>query len=141
MPGYYIMDLNKGIAATMAEHQPSAQYIAACKWMTEADLDVFVSQFSRTGFQGGLNYYRVASDAALWGELTSFAGKTIDVPACYIAGSNEWAAYQNPGALEAMGSVCTKSKGTRFVPHAGHSVVEEKPDVVNRILIEFVKSV
>jgi pimeloyl-ACP methyl ester carboxylesterase len=141
MPTYYIMDLNKGIAATMAEHQPSAQYIAACKWMSEADLDVFTSQFSRTGFQGGFNYYRVASDPALWDELKSFAGKTIDVPACYVAGGNEWAAYQNPGAFEAMGKVCTQLKGTHFVSHAGHSVVEEKPDEVNRILMEFVKSV
>lgn len=141
MPTYYIMDLNQGIAATMAEHQPSAEYIAACKWMTEADLDVFASQFSRTGFQGGFNYYRVASDPALRGELESCAGKTIDVPACYVAGGNEWAAYQNPGAFESMGKVCTQLKGTHFVPRAGHSVVEEKPDEVNRILIEFVKSV
>ena len=141
MPTYYIMDLNKGIAATMAEHQPSAQYIAACQWMTEADLDVFTSQFSRTGFQGGFNYYRVDSDEALWDELKIFSGKTIDVPACYIAGDREWAAYQRPGAFESVGKVCTQFKGAHFVPHAGHSVAEENPDEFNRLLIEFLKSV
>jgi hypothetical protein len=39
MPTYYIMDLNKGMAETMAEHHPSADYIAACHWLTEADVD------------------------------------------------------------------------------------------------------
>ena len=137
MPTYYIMDLHKGVAATMAEHQPSSDYIAACKWMSEADLEVYASQFSKTGFQGGLNYYRVDSDESLWDELHSFAGKTIDVPACFIGGANEWAVYQSPGAFQAMHTVCTQFKGAHLVPKAGHSVVEEKPDSVNRLLIEF----
>ena len=139
MPTYYIMDLNKGIAATMAEHQPQPSCIAACQWMTEADLEVFASQFTRTGFQGGLNYYRVAADPAFEGELKSFAGKTIDVPACYIAGGREWGAYQSPGAFETMDKKCTQLKGIHFVPHAGHSVVEEQPEAVNRILLEFLR--
>ncbi|HWM69296.1 MAG TPA: alpha/beta hydrolase [Steroidobacteraceae bacterium] len=137
MPTYYIMDLNEGVAQTMAEHQPSSEYIAACRWMTEADLQVYATQFSRTGFQGGLNYYRVDYDEPLWNELNSFAGKTIDVPACYIGGANEWAVYQNPGAFQAMHTVCTQLKGTHLVPKAGHSIVEEKPDSVNQLLIEF----
>ncbi len=141
MPTYYIMDLNKGIAATMAEHEPTLSYIAGCQWMTEADLEVFTSQFSRTGFQGGFNYYRVAADPALSDELNSFEGKTIDVPACYIAGGQEWGAYQSPGAFQTMDKKCTQLKGTHFVPHAGHSVVEEQPDAVNKILLDFVRQV
>jgi pimeloyl-ACP methyl ester carboxylesterase len=137
MPTYYIMDLNKGIAATMAEHQPSPVEIAACRWMTEADLQVYSQEFMRTGFQGGLNYYRVEFDPGLDGELNAFAGKTIDVPACYIGGSSEWAVYQSPGAFERMHSVCTRLKGVHLVDGAGHSIVEEQPEAVNRILIEF----
>jgi pimeloyl-ACP methyl ester carboxylesterase len=56
MPTYYIMYLDKGVAATVAEHQPSSAYVAACQWMTEADLRVYSREFQRTGFQGGLNY-------------------------------------------------------------------------------------
>ena len=141
MPTYYIMDLNKGIAATMAEHQPTPNYVAGCQWMTEADLEVFTSQFTRTGFQGGFNYYRVAADPALSDELNSFAGKTIDVPACYIAGGQDWGAYQAPGAFQNMDKVCTHFKGAHLVPHAGHSVVEEQPDAVNKILLDFVRQV
>jgi pimeloyl-ACP methyl ester carboxylesterase len=131
MPTYYIMDLDKGVAATMAEHKPSPTQVAACKWMMEADLQVYSQEFQRTGFQGGLNYYRI--DGA-------YSGKTIDVPACYIGGSREWAVYQSPGSFERMHSVCTRLKGVHLVPGAGHSIVEEQPEAVNRFLIDFVAS-
>jgi pimeloyl-ACP methyl ester carboxylesterase len=121
----------------MAEYQPSSEYIAACKWMTEADLQVYATQFSRTGFQGGLNYYRADYDEPLWNELNSFAGKMIDVPACYIGGAKEWAVYQNPGAFQAMNTVCTRLSGAHLVSGAGHSIVEEKPDSVNQLLMDF----
>lgn len=140
MPTYYIMDLNKGMAETMAEHHPSLQYIAECRWMTEADLDVYAAQFSRTGFQGGLNYYRVDADDSLWNEQHIFAGRTIDIPACYIGGAREWGVYQTPGAFQAMAQACTRLQGRHLVRDAGHSVVEEKPGPVNRILIDFLKT-
>lgn len=69
--------------------------------------------------------------------MNAFAGRTIDVPACYIAGSREWAPYQSPGAFEGMHSVCTHLEGVHFVEGAGHSVVEEQPGAVNRLLIDF----
>jgi pimeloyl-ACP methyl ester carboxylesterase len=141
MPTYYIMDLNKGVSETMTEYQPSSKYIAACKWMTEADMQVYATQFSRTGFQGGLNYYRASYEEPLGNELNSFAGKTIDVPACYIGGAKEWAVYQSPGAFQAMDTVCTQLRGVHLVPDAGHSLVEEKPDSVNRLLIEFLNKI
>jgi pimeloyl-ACP methyl ester carboxylesterase len=134
MPTYYIMDINKGMAETMAEHQPSSEYIAACQWMTESDLDVYTAQFARTGFQGGLNYYRVVADDALSNEQHS---KTIDVPACFIGGAREWGVYQSPGAFQAMSKACTRLHGKHLIAHAGHSVVEEKPSLVNQLLIEF----
>jgi pimeloyl-ACP methyl ester carboxylesterase len=136
MPTYYIMDLDKGISATMAEHAPQPAEIASCRWMREADLQVYATQFARTGFQGGLNYYRVEFDAKLDGELNAFAEKTIDVPAYYIGGSQEWAVYQSPGAFEGMHSVCTQLKGTTLVAGAGHSLAEEQPEAVNRLLID-----
>jgi pimeloyl-ACP methyl ester carboxylesterase len=120
---------------------PSKSQIAACKWMTEDDLAVYSSEFIRTGFQGGLNYYRVAEDPRFRADLRSFAGRTIDVPACYIAGDKEWAVYQTPGAFEAMQTVCTRLLGNHLVPGAGHSVAEERPEEVNRLLIEFLRQV
>jgi pimeloyl-ACP methyl ester carboxylesterase len=137
MPTYYIMDLDKGVAATVSEYQPSSAYIAACKWMTEGDLQVYSQQFQRTGFQGGLNYYRIDGVFSPESGLSAYSGKKIDVPALYIAGSQEWAIYQSPGSFERMHSACTQLKGIHLVDGAGHSVVEEQPKAVNRLLIEF----
>ncbi|HEY2532475.1 MAG TPA: alpha/beta hydrolase [Xanthobacteraceae bacterium] len=139
MPTYYIMDLDKGIAATLAEYKPSSAQIAACKWMTEADLQVYSREFQRTGFQGGLNYYRIDGVFGVDSGLNAFSGRTIDVPACYIGGSNEWAVYQTPGAFERMRTACTRLKGVHLVPGSGHSVAEEQPEAVNRRLIEFLQ--
>jgi pimeloyl-ACP methyl ester carboxylesterase len=140
MPTYYVMDLDKGIAATMAEVMPSKAQIAACKWMTEKDLRVYSTEFARTGFQGGLNYYRVGEDARFGGELRSFAGRTIDVPSCYIGGDSEWAVYQTPGAFEAMNTVCTRLLSVHLVKGAGHSLGEEQPEQVNKLLMDFLSA-
>jgi pimeloyl-ACP methyl ester carboxylesterase len=139
MPEYYIMDFNKGIAETMAPRMPSKAYIAACKWMTEADLRVYSSQFSRTGFQGGLNYYRVGNDPRFSTELKAFSNRTIDVPACYIGGERDWATYQTPGAFEGMRTACTQLLGVHLIAQAGHSLAEERPDQVNEVLLAFLR--
>ncbi len=42
-------------------------------------------------------------------ELQLFAGRTIDVPSMFIAGSSDWGTYQRPGAFERMQeSACTQ---------------------------------
>lgn len=133
MPAYYIMDFDKGIAETMAAAMPTKEQIEACRWLTEADLKVYSTEFLRTGFQGGLNYYRTGSGA----DLKAFAGRTIDVPACYIGGANEWAVYQAPGVFEGMNKICTQLRGVHLVPKAGHSLAEEQPEAINKLLLEF----
>jgi len=130
MPEYYVMDLDKTTAETVAAIMPSKAQIAACKWMSEKDLQVYSAEYLRTGFQGGLDYYR--------GDLTAFAGRTIDVPACYIGGASEWGVYQTPGAFEAMQhGACARLLGVHLVKDAGHSVVEEQAEQVNRLLKKF----
>jgi pimeloyl-ACP methyl ester carboxylesterase len=137
LPEYYVMDLDKTTAQTMAAVMPSKTQIAACKWMTEKDLEVYCTEYMRTGFQGGLDLYRVQEVA---GDLAAFAGRTIDVPACFIGGASDWGVRQTPGAFEAMQhGACTRLMGVHLVKDAGHSVVEEQPEVVNRVLIEFLR--
>jgi pimeloyl-ACP methyl ester carboxylesterase len=58
MPAYYVMDFHKGMAETVAEEMPSANEIAACNWLTDKELAVYATEFARTGFQGGLQWYR-----------------------------------------------------------------------------------
>jgi hypothetical protein len=116
MPTYYVMDLDKGIAATMAEHQPQPAEIVTRKWKTDADWELYASQFTRTGFQGGFNYYRVELDPGLDGELKAFAKRTIDVPACYIGGASEWAVYQSPRLISAYALGVSATEGCSLGP-------------------------
>ena len=142
MPEYYVMDLHKTVAQTMAEHMPSKAQIAACTWMTESDVQVYSTEYVRTGFQGAINSYRLLTSSRYEWELDSFSGRTIDVPSCYIAGASEWGVYQSPGAFETMQkSACTRLLGVHLVRGAGHSVAEEQPNEVNRLLIEFLQQV
>lgn len=142
MPTYYIMALDQGIAETMEAHMPSQAQIAACRWLTEQDLQLYSAQFVRTGFQGGLNYYRVLTDPRFDAELKSFSGRTIDVPAMFIGGARDWAVHQSPGAFEGMQhGVCTRLLGVHLIEGAGHWVAEEQPRQVNQLLIDFVHRV
>jgi pimeloyl-ACP methyl ester carboxylesterase len=137
MPTYYIMDLTKGMAETAAEHMPSAEEVAACGWLTDA-LSVYAHEFARTGFQGGLQWYRCLVGKYVT-ELELFSGRTIDVPACFIAGKSDWGVYQFPGALERMETTaCTQWRGTHLIGGAGHWVQQEQPEEVSRLLLEFI---
>jgi len=140
MPTYYIMDLNQGIAETMAAHMPSQAQIAACRWLTEEDLQVCSTEYVRTGFQGGLNYYRILTDPRFDAELNSFSGRTIDVPAMFIGGARDWGVYQSPGAFEGMQhGGCSRLLGVHLIDGAGHWMAEEQPQQVNQLLIDFLR--
>ena len=104
VPTYYVMDRDKGMAETVAPFMPSAAEIAACKWLTDAELGVYVSEYARNGFTGALQGYRVrrGNDPRTLAELRTFAGRTVDVPICFIAGKSDWGSYKTPGELEAM---------------------------------------
>ena len=140
LPSYYVMDLHAGMAATVAAEMPSAAQIAACRWLPDAALRVYSSEFQRTGFQGGLNWYRCAIDDAHQAELQVFAGRRIEVPALYLAGRADWGSYQRPGALQAMqAGACAQLRGVYFIDGAGHWVQQEQPEAVARLLLNFLR--
>ena len=138
MPTYYIMNLHENMAQTVAQEMPSREEIAACRWLTEDELAVYAAEFARTGFQGGLQWYRARWAPPLARLLELFAGRTIDVPACFISGARDWGNYQRPGDLGAMETrACTDYRGTHLVDGAGHWVQQEQPEAVVRLLGEF----
>jgi pimeloyl-ACP methyl ester carboxylesterase len=138
LPRYYVMDLDKGMAEQVAAEMPSAADIAANRWLTEAELDVYTEEFGRTGFQGGLNGYRGSPSD---GDLQIFAGRTIDVPSTFMGGKSDWGVYQNPGALDRLEkTITTNYKGTHLVDGAGHWVQQEQPAILSRLLLDFLKS-
>jgi pimeloyl-ACP methyl ester carboxylesterase len=141
LPTYYVMDLAKNMAETVAEEMPSAESIAANKWLPDRELSFYSAEYGRTGFQGGLQWYRCGTSAAFVPELETWSGRSIDVPSCFIAGKQDWGTYQRPGVYEAMQQrACTRMLGCHLVDGAGHWVQQEQPDQVNRLLLDFLKT-
>jgi pimeloyl-ACP methyl ester carboxylesterase len=140
MPTYYVMDLNETMAETVAHVMPSPAEIAACRWLPDSDLAVYSAEYERTGFQGGLQWYRRGTGGLDTAELELFAGRTIDVPAIFIAGSSDWGVYQRPGAVERMQeSACTRMQGCHLLDGAGHWVQQEQWEKVSELLVGFVR--
>src|SRR5712671_1725474 len=142
IPTYYVMEKDKGMAATVAPFMPPADYIANCKWLTEAEVDVYATEYGRTGFTGALQGYRVrrGSDPRSIAEMHTFSGRTLDVPSQYIAGKSDWGVYQTPGAVDKMrNSACTRMVGFHLLDGAGHWVQQEQPEQVSKLLVQFLQ--
>jgi pimeloyl-ACP methyl ester carboxylesterase len=138
LPTYYVMDRDVGMAATVAAEAPTAAEIAACRWLTEDELAVYSSEYARTGFQGGLNWYRCRFVGAYTAEAEIFSGRSIDVPSAFISGQSDWGVFQTPGAYETMQSkACSDMRLCELVPGAGHWVQQEQPEAVLRLLLRF----
>ena len=143
IPTYYVMERDKGMAETVAPFMPSAAEIAACKWLTDAEVDVYASEYARTQFTGALQGYRVrrGSDPKSLAEMRTFSGRAIDVPSMFVGGKSDWGTYQTPGAVDRMRtSACTHMVGFQLLDGAGHWVQQEQPEQVSRLLIEFLRS-
>ena len=140
LPTYYVMDFAKGMAATVAEEMPSAAAIAANTWLPDRELSFYSGEYARTGFQGGLQWYRCGTSGEFIPELQIWSGRSIDVPSCFISGKHDWGTYQRPGVYEAMQSTaCTRMIGCYLVDGAGHWVQQEQPAEVSRLLLAFLR--
>ncbi|HJU16405.1 MAG TPA: alpha/beta hydrolase [Stellaceae bacterium] len=140
MPTYYIMDRDKGMAETVAAEMPSAAQIAACRWLPDDELAVYSAEYERTGFQGGLNWYRSRIAGLYNAEQEVFSGRAVDVPAIFISGKSDWGVRQRPGAFERMQKVaCPRMVGSHLLDGAGHWVQQEQSGKVAELLIEFLR--
>ncbi|MEO8040386.1 MAG: alpha/beta hydrolase [Betaproteobacteria bacterium] len=140
LPTYYVMDLDRNMAQTVAPEMPSPADIAACRWLPDDELRVYSTEYRRTGFQGGLQWYRCATGAKYIGELQLFSGRTIDVPSLFIAGHSDWGVYQKPGDIEKMQTrICTRMMDCHLLNGAGHWVQQEQPEEVSRLLLHFLE--
>ncbi len=141
LPTYYVMDFAKDMAATVEEEMPDAASIAANKWLPDSELSFYSAEYGRTGFQGGLQWYRCGTSGTFTSELQIFSGRTIDVPSCFISGKQDWGTYQRPRVYEAMqNKACTNMIGCHLVDGAGHWVQQEQPAEVSRLLLAFLQN-
>lgn len=140
MPTYYIMDLERGMAETVAAEMPSAAVIAGCAWLPDHELRVYSREYERTGFQGGLQWYRCRTQGIGMAELQVFYGRSIEIPSMFIAGAQDWGIFQTYGALDRMQTTaCTQMRGCHLLKHAGHWVQQENPLGVISLLLTFLR--
>lgn len=139
LPAYYIMGATQTMAEAVAPFMPTNEEIAHCAWLPEADLRVYVQEYQRTGFQGGLQWYRCGTDLQLFAQLgEQWGGQRIEVPSAFIAGAADWGVYQMPGAYESMQTkACSQMRLCQLIPKAGHWVQQERPPEVNALLLSF----
>lgn len=141
MPSYYCMPADRTMAEIVAADMPTQEQARGCAWLSEFDLDVVAGEFARTGFQGGLQWYRSAMSGAMARGLSLFAGCKVQAPVLFIAGAGDWAPYQSPGALEAMRSrLALAPVPIHFVPGAGHWIQQEQPARLVEMLAPFLSN-
>ena len=140
LPTYYVMDLANGMAATVAEEMPDTGAIAANAWLPDSELAFYSGEYARTGFQGGLQWYRCGTSGVFTAELQTWSGRSIDIPSAFISGKQDWGTYQRPGVFGAMQTkACTNMIGCDLVDGAGHWVQQEQPAEVSRLLLAFLQ--
>ncbi|KAJ9653800.1 hypothetical protein H2198_007089 [Neophaeococcomyces mojaviensis] len=146
MPHYYIMPLHKtmreAVEQDMADQSPSTY---GTRWLSDADVAVYVDEYTRTTFGPPMNWYRIQTNPEAASDAIVFAGRKLAVPTKFVSGRQDWGTYQEPGAVEAMENGRSVEKGsylgTVIVDGAGHWVnqerwercVEEIVDVAGRV--------
>ncbi|GAB4006872.1 alpha/beta fold hydrolase [Nocardioides ultimimeridianus] len=108
-------------------------------WMSEADLDVYVAEFAHHGFAGPLHRYRnVDRD---WEDLAVLRHRPIDVPALFVGGELDGPTVWGRPAIERFPKTLPRLHRSEILPGCGHWVQQERPDDVNALLLDFLRSV
>jgi pimeloyl-ACP methyl ester carboxylesterase len=104
-------------------------------WLTEQDIDFFTGEFERTGFRGGLNWYRNIDRN--WELATFLSGAKLRQPALFVAGEFDPVITMYQEAFNAMEQTVPNLKKKVLLSGAGHWIQQERPTDVNQLLIEF----
>ena len=108
-------------------------------WLSEADLDTYAAQFTRSGFRGGLNWYRNIDRN--WELLAPYAGAAVTVPALYMAGDLDLV-VAFPRMKEVIADLkrfVPQLRGSVMLPGCGHWTQQERANEVNSGIIEFLR--
>jgi pimeloyl-ACP methyl ester carboxylesterase len=106
-------------------------------WWNEADTAHGIAEFTRTGFRGGLNWYRNLRRS--WELLAPWRGQAIRQPSMFVAGASD-DVLKFPGAkpqIENFGKTLPGLRGCHILEGAGHWIQRERAQAVNSLLIDF----
>ena len=105
-------------------------------WLTDDDLAFYVGEFERTGLTGGFNRYRnIERD---WTELAPWRFAPITVPALFVGGDRDGPTLLGRRAIERFDQTLPALTRSVVLEGCGHWTQQERPDDVNRLLLEFV---
>ncbi|HEU5321560.1 MAG TPA: alpha/beta hydrolase [Methylomirabilota bacterium] len=108
-------------------------------WLTEADVDFYAAEFARTGFRGGLSWYRSIDRS--WELLAPYAGARVTVPALYVAGDRDLVVRFRgmDGLIPSLNAFVPGLRRTVMLPGCGHWTQQERAREVNEAMVEFLR--
>jgi pimeloyl-ACP methyl ester carboxylesterase len=106
-------------------------------WLSDADLDVFAAQFTKSGFRGTIDWYRNLDRN--WALTPFLDGARIMQPTLFVAGELDGVIHMTAKAYEALESNVPRLTKKVLIPEAGHWIQQERPEEVNALLLEFLR--
>lgn len=109
-------------------------------WLTEVDIDVYAAEFARTGFTGGLNWYRTIDLS--WELMAPWAGALVQPPALYVAGDRDLV-VNFPGMRDALAHLrvfAPNLKDAILLEGCGHWTQQERAEEVNAALLTYLRA-
>jgi pimeloyl-ACP methyl ester carboxylesterase len=106
-------------------------------WLTQEDVAFYVTEFTKAGFRGGLNWYRNIDRN--WELAGAFQGKQIEQPALFVAGDRDVVPF-NENSEAAMRRMVPNLRDVILLPGIGHWTQQEAADEVNEALLKFLGS-
>ena len=108
-------------------------------WLKQEDLDYYANEYSRTGFRGGLNWYR--GQDIFWRETPFLIGRKLLQPTLFIAGVDDGVVEFLKPAVDNLEQSVPNLWKKVLLPGVGHWTEQEAPAEVARLMIEFLQSV
>lgn len=106
-------------------------------WITQEELDHYAAEFTRTGFTGGINWYRNIDRN--WDLMAAYDGAKVTVPALFIGGTKD--PTLRAERVVRLGEWVSDLRGAHLLEGAGHWLQQERPDEVNALLLAFLKDI
>ncbi|MBC6980444.1 alpha/beta fold hydrolase [Caulobacter sp. 17J80-11] len=106
-------------------------------WMDAEELATYVAAFEASGFGGPFNWYRNLDRN--WSLMAFAQDRTIDVPALFAVGQKDPVRNYAGHAEAELKRWVPDLRVQAVIPGAGHWLQQERPEEVNRLLIELLK--
>jgi pimeloyl-ACP methyl ester carboxylesterase len=106
-------------------------------WVTESDIDVYVAEFTRSGFRGPLSWWRNIDRS--WELMAAFDGAAVTVPALYIAGDRDFVVAVFQQSIAKQSILVPKLRPTVMLPDCGHWTQQERAAEVSDAMIDFLR--